>query len=261
MTNQRWVFVQRPGPEGANESLFKLEDCPMPPPLQDGEALVGSYLFSLDPTIHNALRSEENSMTDQSGKSGYYDFMKWSVGSTPMWMQLGVVKESKNAALPEGAFVRSFSPWQVFNVVTQAEPLKIPDGVQPENYMSALGMTGQTAAKPILKWAKTKAGETAFVSGAAGATGLVAAQLLKAQGATVIGSAGTPEKVRAARVESAPPIMMLTRRIRCRSRCWRASASRRSTTSRRARWRRCRSWRPAGSTSILITCTCRIEGS
>jgi NADPH-dependent curcumin reductase CurA len=149
--NQRVVFLQRPGAEGVNESLFRVEDTPMPPALEDGQALLGSYLFSLDPTIHNALRAEEAAMTDQAGKSGYWDFMRWKLGETPMWMLIGVVKQSKNDALPEGAFVRAFAPWQVFNVITQGEVLKCSDSLLPENHMSALGMTGKTAALPLLK--------------------------------------------------------------------------------------------------------------
>jgi NADPH-dependent curcumin reductase CurA len=55
-------------------------------------------------------------------------------------------------------------------------------------------MTAYASLKNI---AKPKAGEVAFVSGAAGAVGLVAVQLLKhVYGCKVIGSAGTDDKVR-----------------------------------------------------------------
>lgn len=48
----------------------------------------------------------------------------------------------------------------------------------------------------LKKIAEPKAGEVAFVSGAAGAVGLVAGQLLKhVYGCKVIGSAGTDDKV------------------------------------------------------------------
>jgi NADPH-dependent curcumin reductase CurA len=53
-----------------------------------------------------------------------------------------------------------------------------------------------TAYTSIKKIAEPKAGEVAFVSGAAGAVGLVAGQLLKhVYGCKVIGSAGTEDKV------------------------------------------------------------------
>jgi NADPH-dependent curcumin reductase CurA len=53
-----------------------------------------------------------------------------------------------------------------------------------------------TAYASIKKIAEPQAGEVAFVSGAAGAVGLVAGQLLKhVYGCKVIGSAGSDEKV------------------------------------------------------------------
>lgn len=63
--------------------------------------------------------------------------------------------------------------------------------------LGTLGMPGLTAYGGIKKVIEPKAGEVAFVSGAAGAVGLVAGQLLKhVHGCIVIGSAGTQEKVR-----------------------------------------------------------------
>jgi hypothetical protein len=62
-------------------------------------------------------------------------------------------------------------------------------------YLGALGMPGMTA------WAGwhlvgVEAGETVFVSGAAGAVGHVAGQLAKILGCRVVGSAGSAAKVR-----------------------------------------------------------------
>jgi len=63
-------------------------------------------------------------------------------------------------------------------------------------FLGTLGMPGMTAYAGIKKIAEPKAGEVAFVSGAAGAVGLVAGQLLKhVYGCKVIGSAGTDDKV------------------------------------------------------------------
>ena len=47
-----------------------------------------------------------------------------------------------------------------------------------------------------LNWPKPKPGETVFISGAAGAVGSAAGQLAKQRGCRVIGSAGSPEKIR-----------------------------------------------------------------
>jgi NADPH-dependent curcumin reductase CurA len=60
--------------------------------------------------------------------------------------------------------------------------------------LGALGMPGLTAYAG-LHLAELREGDVVFVSGAAGAVGSMAAQLAKRRGHTVIGSAGSPEKV------------------------------------------------------------------
>jgi NADPH-dependent curcumin reductase CurA len=57
-----------------------------------------------------------------------------------------------------------------------------------------LGITGLTAYFGMLDLGKPKPGDTVVVSGAAGATGSVAGQVAKLEGARVIGIAGGPEK-------------------------------------------------------------------
>lgn len=64
----------------------------------------------------------------------------------------------------------------------------------PQAYLSVLGITGLTAYFGMMEKGKPRAGETVLISGAAGATGSVAAQLAKIHGCTVIGTAGSDEK-------------------------------------------------------------------
>jgi len=71
----------------------------------------------------------------------------------------------------------------------------LPDGVSPSALLGALGMPGMTAWVGVTDIAPVAAGETVFVSAAAGAVGSVAGQIAKARGCRVIGSAGAPEKV------------------------------------------------------------------
>jgi hypothetical protein len=73
--------------------------------------------------------------------------------------------------------------------------------IQPLSvYLGALGMTGMTAWAG-LNLVEVKAGDVVYISGAAGAVGNVAGQLAKLRGCRVIGSAGSPEKVRFLREE------------------------------------------------------------
>jgi NADPH-dependent curcumin reductase CurA len=62
-------------------------------------------------------------------------------------------------------------------------------------YLGVLGGTGLTAYVGLLDIAELREGDVVFVSGAAGAVGSIAGQLAKVRGHTVIGSAGSPEKV------------------------------------------------------------------
>jgi len=61
--------------------------------------------------------------------------------------------------------------------------------------LSVLGLIGITAYFGLLEPGEPKEGDTVLVSGAAGATGSVAAQIAKIKGCRVIGIAGGPAKV------------------------------------------------------------------
>jgi NADPH-dependent curcumin reductase CurA len=64
------------------------------------------------------------------------------------------------------------------------------------DFLSLLGFTGLTAYFGLLDICDPKPGETVVVSGAAGAVGMVAAQIAKLKGSRVIGVAGGAEKCR-----------------------------------------------------------------
>ena len=61
-------------------------------------------------------------------------------------------------------------------------------------YLGVLGMPGMTAWVGVSQIMKPRAGETMFVSGAAGAVGSVVCQLGKVAGSRVVASAGSKEK-------------------------------------------------------------------
>jgi NADPH-dependent curcumin reductase CurA len=96
-----------------------------------------------------------------------------------------------------GDWVVAYSGWQEYALVgaKEAEKVVVPPGGRPTDAMSVLGMTGLTAYFGMVEVGRPKPGDTVVVSGAAGATGMVAGQIAKIKGAKrVVGLAGSKEK-------------------------------------------------------------------
>jgi len=74
--------------------------------------------------------------------------------------------------------------------LVEAHRLEICSGAD-----GSVGMTGLTAYFGIIDVGKVKAGDFVVVSGAAGATGSIVGQIAKLKGATVLGLAGSDDKV------------------------------------------------------------------
>ena len=76
------------------------------------------------------------------------------------------------------------------------EARKIDPSLAPiSTALGILGMPGLTAYFGLLDICQPRAGETVFISGAAGAVGAVAGQIAKIKGCRVVGSAGSERKV------------------------------------------------------------------
>jgi NADPH-dependent curcumin reductase CurA len=89
--------------------------------------------------------------------------------------------------------------WRDVAVLDGAHVRVLPElpGIPPSYHLGVLGMPGLTAWTGLFRLAEFRAGDAVFVSGAAGAVGSLVGQFARLNGASaVIGSAGTPEKVR-----------------------------------------------------------------
>lgn len=107
------------------------------------------------------------------------------------------VLASKSQQAKEGDFVYAATGWTEFAVVKEGafEPQSLYPGVkQPQDILSALGLTSVTAWYGMTQIGDPKPGETVVVSGAAGATGSAAGQIAKIKGARVVGIAGSDDK-------------------------------------------------------------------
>jgi NADPH-dependent curcumin reductase CurA len=153
------------------------------PPLNEGEVLVRNLFLSVDPYMRSRMNA---------GRSYVPGF---ELGKVMDGGAVGEVIESRAAALKPGDAVVSSRGWREYFIAQPAELHRVSRELQPLSvYLGTLGMTGMTAWAG-LRLVDVKAGEVVFVSGAAGAVGNVAGQLAKLRGCTVIGSAGSPEKV------------------------------------------------------------------
>lgn len=72
--------------------------------------------------------------------------------------------------------------------------VKIPDGISDQS-AAAMMLKGMTAEYLLCRTFEVKAGQSILIQAAAGGVGLIAGQWAKHLGATVIGTAGSPEKV------------------------------------------------------------------
>jgi NADPH-dependent curcumin reductase CurA len=110
---------------------------------------------------------------------------------------LGRVVQSRNADYAEGDLVQNQQGFREYAVSDGRGLRKLTPqpGVPVTAYLSVLGGPGFTAYGGMLEIGKLKDGEQVFVSTAAGAVGLVAAQIAKIKGCYVVGSTGSDEKV------------------------------------------------------------------
>jgi NADPH-dependent curcumin reductase CurA len=159
------------------------------PPLQDHEVLVRNSFISVDPYMRGRMRE---------GASYVPPF---ALGQPLEGGAVGKVIESRARELKPGDTVTSNFGWREYFVASPTDLHPISHEIEPLSvHLGALGMTGMTAWVG-LNLVKLEKGEVIYISGAAGAVGNVAGQLAKLRGCRVIGSTGSPEKVRFLRDE------------------------------------------------------------
>jgi NADPH-dependent curcumin reductase CurA len=111
--------------------------------------------------------------------------------------QIITVGADLSSKFTSGDWVVAYSGWQEYALLgaKEVEKVVLPPGGRPTDAMSVLGMTGLTAYFGMTEVGFPKEGETVVVSGAAGATGMVAGQIAKIKGAKrVVGLAGSKDK-------------------------------------------------------------------
>ena len=156
-------------------------DLPAPGP---GEAQVRNLYMSVDPYMRGRMYDRESYVPP------------FQIGKALEGGAIGQVVTSNDPSLKPGDLVNSMWGWrEAFNAPAAGLQKIDPMGLPPQAFLGVAGMPGMTAYVGLLKIAGCKAGDTVFVSAAAGAVGQIVCQIAKIKGATVIGTAGGADKV------------------------------------------------------------------
>ena len=183
--NRQWLLKTRPvgmvGPEH-----FELVESPVPSPdLDAGQVLVKTLMLGFDPAMRGWVMDEPSYLPPVA------------LGEPMRASGVGQIISSSNPDLPKGSLVQGLLNWQEYSIGDPGAPIPLqvlPAGVSPALALGIFGTTSLTAYFGLLDIGQPQAGETVLVSGAAGATGSVVAQIARLKGCRVVGIAGGADK-------------------------------------------------------------------
>jgi NADPH-dependent curcumin reductase CurA len=166
------------------ESDFELAEVTLPV-LQPGEMLVCNHYMSVDPYMRGRMYDRASYVAP------------FQIGQPLEGGCVGqVVQVQGDTAFGVGEYVLSRLGWREYFISDGKGLTKVDPTYAPlQAYLGVMGMPGMTAYVGLLDIGKPKAGDTVFVSAAAGAVGSVVCQIARLHGCRVVGSAGSAAKV------------------------------------------------------------------
>ncbi len=186
-TNRQWILKSRPKGTVSTD-CFELKEAPMPEPdYAAGKLLVKNLWLSYDAAMRGWMSLKPSYMPPVD------------LGDPMRSFNVAQVVQSETAELPVGTLLQGMYGWQEYATASPTDMVphrKLNRFITPEMALGVLGGSSTTAFWGLMDVGKPKKGETVVVSGAAGATGSVAAQIAKLKGCRVIGIAGGEEKCR-----------------------------------------------------------------
>jgi NADPH-dependent curcumin reductase CurA len=193
--NTQIVYVKPPA-DGAlpdPASTFDVVHSPFDPEavnLREGEVLVENQYLSIDP--YHRFGMYDPAIT-------HSQFPLTKPGTIMSTYGISRVVRSANPGYAAGDLLYSWVRWERFTVVDEPNLQyleKVKEGVDPVHYLGPLGAPGLTGYAGMTQIANPRRGDTIVVSATTGAVGMVASQLANRPGVTVVGMAGSDEKVR-----------------------------------------------------------------
>jgi NADPH-dependent curcumin reductase CurA len=182
-TTREIRLASRPHGEPTDEN-FDIAEVALPEPAP-GEVLVRNSYLSVDPYMRGRMRDVKSYVPP------------FQVGEPLEGGAVGQVVASNGGRFEEGTWIQHMKGWREHSLVGESDlAFPIDPAVAPiGTALGVLGMPGLTAYAGVTEIAPIAAGETVYVSAAAGAVGSVAGQIARLRGCRVVGSAGSAEKV------------------------------------------------------------------
>lgn len=182
-TNRQWRLASYPEGMPAEDN-WQLVESPVPEP-GGNEMLVRAIYLDVAPYMRGRISPQKN----------YAAGVK--PGDVMVGGGIGEVLRSNCRDYQSGDIVvTDFSfGWQQFAVLRASVVRRVDAQLAPLPYwMEALGLNGMTAYCALIDAARVHAGDTVFISAAAGSVGQIAGQLAKLSGCRAVGTTSSPEK-------------------------------------------------------------------
>jgi NADPH-dependent curcumin reductase CurA len=193
MVKSREVHLKSRPTGAITPNDFELVTVDVPAP-RENEVLVKNLWMSIDAGQRTLMGTGERDLGDLPPK-------RFALNEPMEGQAVGQVIESRSPIVPVGTYVVSNCGWReyfthaatpnrfTFNLITKpVAPL--------QTYLHLLSIYGASAYFHVTEGAQVKAGETVWISTAAGATGSIACQIAKMSGCRVVGTTGSDEKVK-----------------------------------------------------------------
>ena len=186
--NRQWLLARRPVGM-VSVSDFDLVERSVPD-IGPGEVLARVRYLSFEPAMRGWMDDRESYVAPAE------------LGEPMRAPGLAEVVVSNDPAYAAGDMVFGMMSWSEYVTGAWSSDTagrgyrQVPADVPVEMLLGPMGSTGLTAYVGMLDVGRPQPGETVVVSGAAGATGSVAAQIARIKGCRVVGIAGGEEKCR-----------------------------------------------------------------